>query len=85
MYSMPDGSAYGTIHYPDGAVYDGGMRTVDDGEEVREGKGVLVASDGSVYEGEWKDDCKHGRGCVSVTACLHPAGCTKICLLHWLC
>lgn len=72
MYSMPDGSAYGTIHYPDGAVYDGGMRTVDDGEEMREGKGVLVSSDGSVYEGEWKDDCKHGRGCVSAPACRIP-------------
>lgn len=28
----------------------------------REKLGKLVCADGNMYEGEWKDDCKEGKG-----------------------
>jgi hypothetical protein len=29
---------------------------------MHDGKGKYIHSDGSVYEGDWKEDLKHGKG-----------------------
>ena len=40
------------------AVYFGLVNS----EKKRNGKGVMIYSNGRKYEGDWKDDVRHGRG-----------------------
>jgi len=46
------------ISYPDGCVYDGQWSA----EGKRQGKGLLVLSDGSVYRGEFHNGFYQGHG-----------------------
>ncbi len=32
------------------------------GTDIRHGKGALIGSDGTIYEGMWKDDKCNGKG-----------------------
>ena len=62
--------SYSTFSFEGGIIYTGEWikKAVNLGEEdqhtinVREGKGTLKFNDGSVYEGEWKDDKMEGKG-----------------------
>ena len=35
---------------------------------VREGQGIILYSNGNIYEGEWRGDQRHGRGRYTHTA-----------------
>eukprot|EP01032_Pedospumella_encystans_P014988 gene14988-17185_t len=48
----------GRIEYINGAIYDGALTS----EGLRQGFGVLKNSDGTMYEGFWEKDLKHGEG-----------------------
>ena len=49
---------FGTYIYPDGTSRCG----IWDGETLLEGKGVIQYSDGSVYDGQIKNNLRHGYG-----------------------
>ena len=46
-------------NFEDGARYKGEWL---DGTHIKEGKGMVIYADGSVYEGYWKNDYRHGPG-----------------------
>lgn len=48
-----------TVDYLDGGIYVG-QYDKDNGWRI--GKGKMKYSDGSYYEGEWKDNLRHGKG-----------------------
>jgi hypothetical protein len=47
----------GTIHYRDGAKYEGELFN-----NLRHGKGVTISKNGNVYKGDFKDGKKNGSG-----------------------
>jgi hypothetical protein len=51
-------SGFGTYYYPDGACRSGTW----DGETLLEGEGVLRYPDGSTYDGQIKNNLRHGKG-----------------------
>ena len=58
------------IKYPNGDVYDGEIKNATTKDsfgdilvyEIRDGHGKYIYTDGTVYEGNWKNDKKHGKG-----------------------
>lgn len=58
----------GFIRFKNGDVYQGDFRIVECEKEEHfpkhymEGTGTMWMADGRVYEGEWKDDMKDGKG-----------------------
>ena len=53
----------------DNAQYEGEWNISSNSEPSRHGKGYLIWSDGSVYEGYWKNDMADGKGRL-----IHAAG-----------
>jgi len=47
---------FGIKQYKD-AIFKGELQN-----RLREGKGVIIYNNGRVYEGDWSDDKRHGRG-----------------------
>jgi len=50
---------------PDGALYTGHMKRVQEGGEnilVKHGRGTQQWPDGAKYEGDWRDGMAQGRG-----------------------
>jgi hypothetical protein len=45
--------------YQDGSIYYGQQK-----DFTKEGKGKLVSINGDIYEGEWENDKKNGRGMI---------------------
>lgn len=51
------------IIYYDGSNYKGKLKTMDNGDIIRDGDGVMNYADGkSSYNGYYKDNVKHGHG-----------------------
>lgn len=48
----------GKLKYKDGEIYEGAFNS----SGKRHGRGVCIGSDGSKYDGEYKDDQRHGKG-----------------------
>ena len=58
-----DGSpSGGTIMWPDGRVYQGSWKVVEDGVELPEGSGTMTWPDGRKYVGEFLDGKTDGQG-----------------------
>jgi hypothetical protein len=47
------------VKYRNGSRYYGQLRK---GSEIKEGRGIMVYTDGSLYEGFWKNNQQHGKG-----------------------
>lgn len=71
IFTLADGSVFefatvdssgkitaGKLKYKDGETYEGAFNS----SGKRNGKGVCIGVDGSKYEGEYKDDLRHGAG-----------------------
>jgi hypothetical protein len=56
-YKQPHG--YGTRYYPDGSVFRGFWKCAQ-----ASGNGLIVTSDGFIYNGQWKNGLYHGYGSI---------------------
>ena len=61
--TMRSMDAAGNIYHGDWSIDESGASSYPGGRPgVKEGFGVMVRTDGTRYEGKWKDDRPHGRG-----------------------